>query len=270
MMITKIISAGQTGADQGALDAAIKLKVQYGGWISRGRPTENGPLADSYRLLELVTDDYTEQTVKNVMESDGTLILTHGKLTGSSELPQKLAYQHNKICLHVDLNDKPIFLIASDVYKWVLQNTIKVLYVAGSRASEDPEIYQDTFYVIEGVLLLGLLHSGAGDNLSENDLSEYYNRVMTLPRTVDQAVNILLLALDKETMDIFAGRSETDLNYYHRTAGALIIKQFKLLEGNEELIESCRMFTGQPELDGRGAAVIILEVLWHSLRQTRH
>ena len=65
-MITKIISAGQSGADQAALDAAIKLKVQYGGWISRGKPTENGPLSDTYPLLEMVTEDYTEQTVKNV------------------------------------------------------------------------------------------------------------------------------------------------------------------------------------------------------------
>jgi len=269
-MITKIISAGQTGADQAALDAAIKLNVQHGGWISRGKPTENGPLSDAYDLLEMVTQDFKEQTVKNVLASDGTLILSHGKLAGSSELPQQLAKQHNRSCLHIDLNDKPIFLIASDVYKWVLQNCIKVLHVAGPSTSEDPQIYRDTFYVIEGVLLMSRLHSGAGADITDQDLSEYYNRVMTLPRTVDQAVNILLLALDKETMEIFANRSEADLNYYHRTAGRLIIKQFKLLEGNEELIDSCRKFTGQPELDGRGAAMLILEVLWHSLRQTRH
>ena len=269
-MILKIISSGQTGADQAALDAAIKLKVQHGGWISRGKLTEAGPLADSYQLLEMVTEDYTEQTVKNVLESDGTLLLSHGKLTGDSELPRKLAQKHNKSCMHIDLNEKPIFLIASDVHKWAQENAIEVLHVSGPSASEDPDIYQDTFYVIEGLLLLSLLHSGAGNDIDEKDLNEYYNRVMTLPRTVDQAVNILLLALDKETMAIFANRSETDLSYYHRTAGALIIKQFKLLEGNQELIESCRKFTGQPDLDGRGAAVIILEVLWHSLRQTRH
>jgi len=269
-MITKIISAGQTGADQAALDAAIKLNVQHGGWISKGRPTENGPLADAYQLLEMVTENYTEQTVKNVTESDGTLILSHGRLDGRSELPQKLAQKHNKSCLHIDMTGKPIFLIASDVHKWVLQNGIGVLHVAGPRASEDPEIYQDTFYVIEGLLLLSLLHSDAGGTITDDDLSEYYNRAMTLPRTVDQAVNILLLALDKETMEIFASRSEVDLDHYHRTAGTLIIRQFKLMEGNEELIESCRKFSGQPELDAGGAAMLILEILWHSLRQTRH
>jgi hypothetical protein len=33
-MIKKIISGGQTGADQAVLDAAIKLDILHGGWIS--------------------------------------------------------------------------------------------------------------------------------------------------------------------------------------------------------------------------------------------
>ena len=45
-MIKKIISGGQTGADQATLDAAIKLEFPYGGWIPKGRMTESGPLAN--------------------------------------------------------------------------------------------------------------------------------------------------------------------------------------------------------------------------------
>jgi len=36
-MIQKIISGGQTGADQAALDVAIKLDIPHGGWIPKGR-----------------------------------------------------------------------------------------------------------------------------------------------------------------------------------------------------------------------------------------
>ncbi|MFO7971456.1 MAG: putative molybdenum carrier protein [Desulfobacterales bacterium] len=35
-MLTKIISGGQTGADQAALDAAIELGIPHGGWIPKG------------------------------------------------------------------------------------------------------------------------------------------------------------------------------------------------------------------------------------------
>jgi hypothetical protein len=36
-MIRKIISGGQTGADQAALDAAIKYNFPHGGWIPKDR-----------------------------------------------------------------------------------------------------------------------------------------------------------------------------------------------------------------------------------------
>ena len=36
-MIQKIISGGQTGADQAALDVAIKLEIPHGGWIPDAR-----------------------------------------------------------------------------------------------------------------------------------------------------------------------------------------------------------------------------------------
>ena len=49
-MIRKIISGGQTGADQAALDAAIKLGIAHGGWIPKGRLTEKGTLPNKYQL----------------------------------------------------------------------------------------------------------------------------------------------------------------------------------------------------------------------------
>jgi Circularly permutated YpsA SLOG family len=43
-MLSKIVSGGQTGADQAALDAAIELGFPHGGWVPKGRKTESGPL----------------------------------------------------------------------------------------------------------------------------------------------------------------------------------------------------------------------------------
>ena len=85
-MIEKIISGGQTGADQGALDAAINLGIPHGGWIPKGRITEDGPLPDRYNLIEMPSASYPDRTRKNIRESDGTLILSHSRLTSGSEL----------------------------------------------------------------------------------------------------------------------------------------------------------------------------------------
>ncbi|MFH1490949.1 MAG: putative molybdenum carrier protein, partial [Pseudomonadota bacterium] len=49
-MIKKIISGGQTGAGQAALDVALQFELPYGGWIPKGRKTEKGPLPEKYLL----------------------------------------------------------------------------------------------------------------------------------------------------------------------------------------------------------------------------
>ena len=89
-MIKKIISGGQTGADHAALDVATQFKIPHGGWIPKGRKAEDGPLSGKYNLQKMSTCSYPARKKKNVLDSDGTFIFTHGKLTGGSTLTQKL------------------------------------------------------------------------------------------------------------------------------------------------------------------------------------
>ena len=67
-MIKKIISGGQTGAGQAVLDAAIKLEFPYGGWISKGRRTEDGKLPYTYKLKELKSPGHPNHTEKKHQE----------------------------------------------------------------------------------------------------------------------------------------------------------------------------------------------------------
>ncbi len=55
----KIISGGQTGVDRGALDAAIALDFEHGGWCPLGRLAEDGQIPDRYRLDETDSPDYS-------------------------------------------------------------------------------------------------------------------------------------------------------------------------------------------------------------------
>ncbi|MGM0540323.1 MAG: YpsA SLOG family protein [Thermodesulfobacteriota bacterium] len=48
----KIIAGGQTGSDQGALEAAIELGHPCGGWCPKGRKSEAGPILEKYSLQE--------------------------------------------------------------------------------------------------------------------------------------------------------------------------------------------------------------------------
>jgi len=106
-MITRIISGGQTGADRAALDVAIKLGIPHGGWIPKGRKTEKGPLPEKYQLQEMTTGSYPARTEKNVIESDGTLIIARGKLTGGSDYTRQMTLI-SRVC--VDLSCPDLYL----------------------------------------------------------------------------------------------------------------------------------------------------------------
>ena len=151
-MIEKIISGGQTGVDQAALDVAIELNIPHGGWIPKGRKTEDGILPDKYQLKEMPTASYPPRTEKNILDSDGTLIICHGKLTGGSALTRKMAKKHDRPWLHLDMDKLSVSDASKTTASWIDQNNVQVLNVAGSRASKNPEIHKTTVEILKTAL----------------------------------------------------------------------------------------------------------------------
>ncbi len=152
VMVKRIISGGQTGVDQAALDAAIACGVSHGGWLPAGRKTEAGPLPTRYSLIEMQTRSYRERTRKNVMEADATLIISRGQLTGGSALTAAIATELQKPCLHIDLDLHNHLTAATIAKRWLLDNSTNILNVAGTRASSDEAIYRDAFRLVMDVL----------------------------------------------------------------------------------------------------------------------
>ena len=153
-MIQKIISGGQTGADRAALDFAIKHGIPYGGWVPKGRKTEDGTLPEKYHLQEMPTGQYSKRTEKNVLDSDGTLILSHGLLTGGSALTTGFAEHHGKPWIHIDLEMTSYPEAAIMIREWVGRNSITIMNVAGARASKDPMIYQAVMDLLDAAFIL--------------------------------------------------------------------------------------------------------------------
>lgn len=151
--IAKIISGGQTGADRAALDAAIACGVPHGGWCPKGRRSEDGVIPDRYDLWETESNAYSVRTRMNVERADITLIFTHGPLTGGSLLTQEFAAALSRPCAHVDLLKEYDLFQTLEMMKRGCADAGKImLNVAGSRASNDPRIYDAVYDVMTGFL----------------------------------------------------------------------------------------------------------------------
>lgn len=134
----RIVSGGQTGVDRAALDAALALSLDCGGWCPRDRRAEDGPLQDRYPLRETPLRRYGQRTDWNVRDSDGTLILFRTRVDGGTRLTWDRAQCRGRPCKKVDLDQDPG---TEPVMKWIRRHRIQVLNVAGPRESSGPGVY---------------------------------------------------------------------------------------------------------------------------------
>jgi hypothetical protein len=135
----KIVSGGQTGVDRTALDLAIEMGIDYGGWCPLGRRAEDGVIPQRYQLNETDSRNYAVRTRQNIIDSDGTLVFFSGTPTGGTALTIGLAKKKSKHLLCVDV-DGDADGLGKEIANWVRANSLTVLNVAGPRLSSSPEL----------------------------------------------------------------------------------------------------------------------------------
>ena len=150
MPIIKIVSGGQTGVDQAALDTAIHCDIPHGGWCPKERKCENGRIPDRYNLKETNTADYLARTESNVVDSDATLIITPNRPSRGSLRTIEFCMKHGKPWHHVAYETTSQKQAVEEIVLWLngdpAMNDYEnyeacppkecVLNVAGSRGSK--------------------------------------------------------------------------------------------------------------------------------------
>ena len=98
------ICKGEAIGDRAALDVALSKGIECGGWCPAGRRAEDGAIDGKYPLTETSSREYAVRTRWNVRDSDGTLILCTGELTGGTALTREIA----------EGMDKPYLILAPE------------------------------------------------------------------------------------------------------------------------------------------------------------
>ena len=153
MLISKIISGGQTGVDRGAIEAALDLGFPYGGLIPKGRLAEDGIVPEKFDKMEVAPrKDYLFRTEWNVVHSDATLLIARKvmkdgawceELTGGTLRTERFAVNHAKPRLAIFTQN------VGKVVEWLEKLAAEngsgiVLNVAGPRESKSPGIQEST------------------------------------------------------------------------------------------------------------------------------
>jgi hypothetical protein len=258
-MIKKIVSGGQTGAGQAALDAAMKWDIPHGGWVPKGRKTEHGPLLSIYQLKEMPTGSYPERTEKNVIDSDGTLIITHGELNGESEYTLEMTKKHDRPYFHADLTIHSSFATAQAIYSWIKVHNVESLNIAGSKASKDLHIYRAALKILEIVFHLDLI---------ESTMPDPSRAIPQDPQTIDEAVDALIVELPLRNKTAIANLKDEELIYLHTNLGRYIRDMFGPWNEKSELLISCCSFMEVDYLNAEDASAIIITRLWRRLKET--
>ncbi|UCD75756.1 MAG: putative molybdenum carrier protein [Phycisphaerales bacterium] len=150
----RIISGGQTGVDRAALDVALQLNLDCGGFCPAGRAAEDGPIPAHYPLQETESADPAIRTDLNVRDSDATLIISPTPLQGGTALTEQRAGAQSRPCLVIDPTDSDATEKAG---AWLDEHNIQILNIAGPRESESPGIHDSAAAFL--LDLFGNLHA---------------------------------------------------------------------------------------------------------------
>jgi hypothetical protein len=162
--------------------------------------------------------------------------------------------------LHIDLNLTTSYDAASLVMSWIKLQRIEVLNVAGPRASEDPEVYNDVFRILEMTFKM--------HRIDERKPIDERKRPSNPPRTVNDAVERLSSELSLKDKVTIANMAETELSTLHANLGEYIRNEFELWHDNKDLLTSCCFFVKRDDIHVDAAFSIIIRELWKRLQET--
>jgi hypothetical protein len=256
-MLQKILASGRNGAERAALDLAVELGLSYGGSF----PPEAGKESVYEGLTPLSGAGRGACLEQNVLDSDGTLMITFGRPGGDTDLARRLSLRHGRQLLHIDAATAGASEAAELIQSWIEVYGIRVLHVTGVDESNSLALYAAAAsilaYAIEPMQRRGV-------PVGRRHLPAAGGR----PATLQQAVSRIEAEMTLREKAIFAGTDAGDADRLFGPMVSIVVARFGLDSGNRLLLGSCRTAAKQPKMGPDEAALQILSTLWRSLRKT--
>ncbi|MGZ6044682.1 MAG: YpsA SLOG family protein [Isosphaeraceae bacterium] len=142
MILERVLSGGQTGADQAGWRAAKAVGIPTGGWMPKEFKTEDGArpeFAELYGAKEHESSNYSDRTAQNVHDSDVTIWLGRTSSPGYAATHRATRRYRTSRAIFVAF-DGCRAAPAGQILDWMAWHSARVLNVAGNRESSYPGI----------------------------------------------------------------------------------------------------------------------------------
>ena len=265
-MIEKIMANGLSTAAVAALDVAIKLGLDYGGWCKAEDAIE-----DRYHLQRLsgVSD---QALIDNAVGgAQGSVFFAHGhQASFEQEKNKNTAQKMNKPFLLMDLVQAHGFVASQRLAGWIEDNQIRILHVEGEKETpHSTETAKKVAGILEATFFLTMMETGVTSPLSSIVEKERFSKPATSqPQTMQAAIEHLEQTLSLKDKATIANMAPEELVSLHFTLGDYINTHFNLFTANTQLLDDCRKVAGQKALEPKDAAAVIIKQLWQRLRDT--
>ena len=147
----KIISGGQTGADQAGLYAARDCGLETGGYAPANYMTKDGPnykLRDDFGLISVLIGGYKKRTWMNVESSDCTLRFAYNFNSPGEKCTFNAIKYYEKPYDDYNLKYKISDFMINGIVEWILRNNFQVINIAGNTQTERLDTYTPTHEIL--------------------------------------------------------------------------------------------------------------------------
>jgi len=264
-MIETLISNGTPGAAAAALEVAVKLGLDYTGWVPAGETPD-----DRFRL-EKLTDQQSGSSIERAVEAaDGCLFFALGERTClRCETVRRIAGRLGRPLMILDLDKDSGFSASRKIAAWIDEHRVQKLYVEGD---DDPgrtaSIATAVGNILEATFFLSSMDTGLGSPLSSVVEKERRTLPVSAPTTMEAALDHLEEGLSLKDKTTIANMDSDELVSLHFSLGDYINRHFALFTANTDLLVECRERSGLPHLLPADAAAVIIRALWDRLRQS--
>ncbi len=149
----KVISGGQTGADQAGLYAAHYMNIETGGYAPSRYMTLDGSnyeLRDKFNLVE-VKGGYKKRTYLNAKNSDCTLRFAYDFKSKGEICTLNAIREYDKPFMDIDLNYPITENLIIGISDWIKLGNFNVINIAGN-SQKTHDVYSPVFNAVCSII----------------------------------------------------------------------------------------------------------------------